>query len=226
MANHLDLEEQEQLDQLKHFWNTWGTLISVVLLVVAGSLAAWNGYRFWQEKQSNQAAALFDAIETAVTTNEQARMEQGFADIRGKYASTVQAGHAGLLVAKSATTAGNFALAKSALSWVASQSQDDGHKALARLRLSALLAEEKAYDDALAQLAAPFPSEYSAVVADRRGDLLVLQGKKAEAIAEYSKAYKDFPENVEYRRLVEIKLVALGEQPQVVAVSASQEATK
>jgi predicted negative regulator of RcsB-dependent stress response len=226
MANHLDLEEQEQLDQLKHFWNTWGTLISVVLLVVAGSVAAWNGYRFWQEKQSSQAAALFDAIETAATVNDQARLEQGFADIRGKYAGTVQAGHAGLLVAKSATTAGNLALAKSALTWVADQAHDEGHKALARLRLSALLIEEKAYDNALAQLAAPFPSEYSAVVADRRGDLMVLQGKKAEAVAEYSKAYKDFPENVEYRRLVEIKLSALGEQPQVVAASASQEASK
>ena len=24
MAKHLDLEEQEQIDALKHFWNTWG----------------------------------------------------------------------------------------------------------------------------------------------------------------------------------------------------------
>src|SRR5256885_5645964 len=28
MANHFDLEEQEQIEQLKHFWNTWGTLIT------------------------------------------------------------------------------------------------------------------------------------------------------------------------------------------------------
>ena len=51
MANHLDLEEQEQLDQLKHFWNTWGTLISTLLILVSGSLVAWNGYQYWKNSQ-------------------------------------------------------------------------------------------------------------------------------------------------------------------------------
>ena len=45
MAKHLDLEEQEQLDQLKHFWSRYGTLITGVLVVVLGAFAAWNGYQ-------------------------------------------------------------------------------------------------------------------------------------------------------------------------------------
>ena len=100
MANQLDLEEQEQLDQLKHFWNTWGTLISSVLVVVFGALAAWNGYQFWQNRQATQASALFDAVEVAVQTGDHTRVEQAFGDIRGKYAGTVQAAQAGLMVAK------------------------------------------------------------------------------------------------------------------------------
>ena len=75
MANHLDLEEQEQLDQLKHFWNTWGTPITAVLLVVMGGLAAWNGYQYWQNRQASQAAALLDAVEVAVQARDQARVE-------------------------------------------------------------------------------------------------------------------------------------------------------
>ena len=43
MATHLDLEEQEQLDQLKHFWNTYGTLITWLVLLLAGAFIAWNG---------------------------------------------------------------------------------------------------------------------------------------------------------------------------------------
>ena len=62
MANHLDLEEQEQLDQLKHFWNNWGTIISFVLVVVFGSVAAWNGYQFWQNREALHAASLLNAI--------------------------------------------------------------------------------------------------------------------------------------------------------------------
>jgi hypothetical protein len=34
MAKHLDLEEQEQLDELKHFWKTYGNLDHVVALIV------------------------------------------------------------------------------------------------------------------------------------------------------------------------------------------------
>jgi len=226
MANHLDLEEQEQLDQLKHFWNTWGNLISGVLLVVVGSLAAWNGYQFWQTRQATQAAALFDAVEVAASTGDATRLDQAFADIRGKYSGTTQAGQAGFLVAKVHVAKGDLDGAKAALTWVAENAADEGHKALGRLRLSGLLMEQKSYDDALKQLAGPFPAEYSAVVADRKGDLLSLQGKKPEAIAEYSRAYKDFSDSMEYRRLVEVKLNALGVQPQAVALAGSTEVSK
>ena len=41
MAN-LDLEEQEQLDQLKNFWQQYGNLISGVLIVVLAAVAGWN----------------------------------------------------------------------------------------------------------------------------------------------------------------------------------------
>ena len=54
-------------------------------------------------------------------------------------------------------------------------------------------------------------------MADRRGDVYNLQGKKAEAKAEYTKAYKGFDERSEYRRLVEVKLSALGVDPQQIA---------
>ena len=44
MATHLDLEEQEQLDALKHFWNQWGNLITWVLIAVLGAYAAWTAF--------------------------------------------------------------------------------------------------------------------------------------------------------------------------------------
>ena len=52
MATHLDLEEQEQLDQVKHFWKRYGNLITWVLIVVMGSFAAWNGWNWWQRDQA------------------------------------------------------------------------------------------------------------------------------------------------------------------------------
>lgn len=221
MANHLDLEEQEQLDQLKHFWNTWGTLISSVLLVVAGSLVAWNGYQYWQNRQAGQAAALFDAVDVAARSGDQARVAQAFGDLKAKYAGTTQAAQAGLTLAKLSVEAGNADMAKEALVWVADHAGDEGLKLLAKLRLASVLMDQKNYDEALKLVSGSVPVEFDGVFADRRGDILVSQGKRTEAIAEYTKAYKAFEEGVEYRRLVEIKLGALGVSPQAVAVAAA-----
>ncbi|MDP3228553.1 MAG: tetratricopeptide repeat protein [Acidovorax sp.] len=214
MAKHLDLEEQEQLDQLKHFWNTWGTLISSVLILVAGAVAAWNGYQYWQNRQAVQAAALFDAVDAAARSADSVRMEQAFSDIKLKYAGTAQAGQAGLTLAKAQFDAGNSDAAKDTLAWVAEKSSDDGLKAVAKLRLSGVLMDQKSYDEALKLISSGFPPEFDGVYADRKGDIFVLQDKRAEAIAEYTRAYKAFEEGVEYRRLVEIKLNALGVAPQ------------
>ncbi len=214
MAKHLDLEEQEQLDQLKHFWNTWGTLISSVLILVAGAVAAWNGYQYWQNRQAVQAAALFDAVDAAARSADSVRMEQAFSDIKLKYAGTAQAGQAGLTLAKAQLDAGNSDAAKATLAWVAEKSSDDGLKAIAKLRLSGVLMDQKSYDEALKLISSGFPPEFDAVYADRKGDIFVLQDKRAEATAEYTRAYKAFEEGVEYRRLVEIKLNALGVAPQ------------
>lgn len=221
MANHLDLEEQEQLDQLKHFWNTWGTLISSVLIVVAGSLVAWNGYQYWQNRQAGQAAALFDAVDVAARAGDQARVAQAFGDLKAKYAGTTQAAQAGLTLAKLSVEAGNADMAKEALVWVADHAGDEGLKLLAKLRLASVLMDQKNYDEALKLVSGSVPVEFDGVFADRRGDILVSQGKRTEAIAEYTKAYKAFEEGVEYRRLVEIKLGALGVSPQAVAVAAA-----
>jgi predicted negative regulator of RcsB-dependent stress response len=103
--------------------------------------------------------------------------------------------------------------------WVAEKSSDPGYQAVARLRLAAVLADGKAYAEALTQLAGPFPVQFEALVADRKGDVLMLDGKKELARAEYDKAYRAFEPRTEYRRLVEVKLNALGVDPQPAAVA-------
>ena len=192
-------------------------MISAVLVVVFGAVAAWNGYQFWQNRQAAQASALFDAVEAAVQAGDQKRVEQAFTDIREKYASTVQAAQAALLVAKVEMDKGQADAAKTALEWAANHASDDGYKSIARLRLASVLIEQKAYDAAMHVLSEKFPPEMQAVVADRKGDVLTLQDKKAEAVAEYSRAYAAFSDSVEYKRLVEVKLNALGVRPTVLA---------
>lgn len=213
MANQLDLEEQEQLDQLKHFWQQWGNAITWLAIVVLGSFAAWNGYQYWQRSQAAQAAAMYDEVERVLKSGDPARLDRALADMKDKFAGTVYAQQAALLAAKSYFEAGKPDAAKAALVWVIEKSGDEGYQAVARLRLAAVLLEAKEYDEGLKQLAAPMPGEFAALAADRRGDILVLQGKTDLARAEYERAFKGLDDRGEYRRLVEVKLNALGVNP-------------
>ena len=78
-----------------------------------------------------------------------------------------------------------------------------------------MLLESRAYEEALQQLAAPMPKDFAPLAADRSGDILLAQGKKAEAKAQYQSAYKALDERSDYRRIIEIKLNALGVDPVV-----------
>jgi predicted negative regulator of RcsB-dependent stress response len=220
MANHLDLDEQEQLDQFKHFWKQYGNLITWTLIAVLGAYAAWNGYQYWQRSQATQAAAMFDEVERSIATGDMAKIERALTDMNAKFGTSPYAQQAGLLAAKTFYEKGSLDASKKALATVAEKSSDVGYQAIAKLRLASAQIEGKNYDDAMKQLAGAFPKDFEPLAADRRGDVLALQGKPAEAKAEYVKAYKGLEERSSYRRLVEVKLNALGGDPVTTAVVA------
>ena len=222
MANHLDLEEQEQLDQLKHFWKQYGNIISWILIAVLGAYAGWNAYQYWERNQALQAAAMYDELERVSRQGDMSKVDRAFGDMKERFGSTTYAQQSGLLVARLNFEAGKVDAAKAALAWVAEKSPDASYQAIARLRLAGILAEAKAYPDAMVQLGGNFPAEFAALVADRKGDILALQGKPQEARAEYERAYKALEERNDYRRLVEIKLNALGVDPKPAASAATR----
>lgn len=221
MANNLDLEEQEQLDQIKHFWKQHGNWISWVLIVIFGGIAAWNAYQYWQRSQATQAAGLYDEVERAARGADLVKLEQALADMQSRYGSTAYAQQAGLLVAATLADNGKPEQARAALGWVAQKASDEGYKAVARLRLAGLLVENKAYEEALKELDGVTLKEFVPLAADRRGDIYSLQGQPAKAKEEYLKAYAGLKESGEYRRLVEVKLNALGVDPASIDKSAS-----
>jgi predicted negative regulator of RcsB-dependent stress response len=210
MARHLDLEEQEQLDELKHFWKQYGNLITWLLIAVCGDYAAWNGWQYWQRQQAVQASALYEEVERAAAGGDTARVEQAFKDLQEKFGRTSYAQQAGLLAGKVLADKAKPDAARAALQWVASEASDEGYRSLARLRLAALLVESRQYDEALKQLASSMPAQFEPLAADRRGDIYNLQGKKDQAKAEYTKAWQGLAQDIEYRQLVEVKLTALG----------------
>jgi predicted negative regulator of RcsB-dependent stress response len=210
MANHLDLEEQEQLDQIKHFWNQYGNLITGLLVLVLAAFAAWNGYQYWQKRTAAQASVMFEEVEKSIRAGDLPLAERAVGEMQKRFPSTVYAQQSGLALANLAYQKVQLDVVKSALTWVAESSGDVGYAALGRLRLAGALIDNKAFDEAHKVLAEAFPPAFDALVADRKGDLWVAQGKSTEAIAEYRKAWAGMAQRAEYRRLISVKLAALG----------------
>jgi predicted negative regulator of RcsB-dependent stress response len=221
MANQLDLQEQEQLDALKVFWRQYGNLITWTLTLALLAYAAWAGWNWYQREQSYKASAMYDELERAAQASDTDKVARVFADLKDRYPRTAYAEQGGLLAAKIQYEKGKVDAAISALDWVADNALEDEYRSLARLRLAGVLLDGRKFDDAIKQLDGATAPTFAALVADRRGDVLAAQGKADGAKAAYGQAYKQLDDKLEYRRLIEAKLVALGAAPGAVAAAAS-----
>lgn len=210
MAKHLDLEEQEQLDQIKHFWAKYGNAISWLLIVVFGGIAAYNGWNWWQRNQAAKAAVLYEEVDRAVQSQDLDRVGRVLADMRADFARTTFAAQASLLAGKALFDGGQLDKAREALQAVLNESKDEGLQAVARLRLASVELQAEKPDAALQVLQAKVPAAFEPLLADRRGDVLLAQGKADEAKAQYEAAWKALDASNEVRRLVAVKLASLG----------------
>lgn len=213
MANALDLQEQEQLDQFKALWARWGNPITWVLTLVLLAFAGYNGWNWWQREQGVKASAIADELDRAVAAGDTERAARIFADLKDRYAGSAYAQQGGLLLAKLQYDKGQADAAKASLGWVAEHAAEDEYRAVAQLRLAGVLLDQKQYDQALKALDAVSSPAFAALADDRRGDVFFAQGKIDAAKAAYQAAWKAMGDRVDYRRLIEAKLIALGAAP-------------
>jgi predicted negative regulator of RcsB-dependent stress response len=224
MASHLDLEEQEQLDQLKAFWARWGNLITWLLTAALAGYAGWVGWNYWQRDQAVKAAAMYDALDTAAQAKDADKVATVFADLKERFPRTTYATQAALLAAKVQHEKGQADAARASLAWAAEHGSEDEYRDIARLRLAGLQLDAKQYEEASKTLSSVKLPDFAALVADRRGDLAMLQGKPDQAKLEYKKAYDGLDKKLDYRRLLEAKLAGLGAapEPEVAASGVAQ----
>lgn len=215
----LDLQEQEQLDDIKAFWKRHGNLITWLVTAVLLAFAGWNGWNWYQRSQATQAAAMFDELDKAASTGDADKAGRVFNDMKDRYGRAALTQQAGLIAARVQYDKGQADAAKASLAWLGDNAVEDEYRAIARLRLAGVLLDAKDYPGALKALDGASAKEFAALVADRRGDVLLAQGKPDEARSAYQAAYKAMDEKIDYRRLVEVKLTALAAPPTPAAAA-------
>jgi predicted negative regulator of RcsB-dependent stress response len=206
-----DLEEQEQIDAIKGWWNDYGNLVMLVVIGALVAIAAFQGWRYYRNTQAQKSAVLYTQLSEAERANDAKRVRDIATQIIDGYGSSPYAGMAALAAAKADVNTGETDDAKKKLQWASEHAKDDAMRDVARLRLAGILLDEKKYDDALKLLSGKPGESYGVLYADRRGDILSAQGKTADARAAYREALDKAEANSNYRAVVELKLDALGE---------------
>jgi len=205
-----DLDEQERLDELKAWWKRWGNLVMIGLAVV---IAAGAGWRYWQNRtvtQSLQAAAVYEKLTQSLAANDAKGAREAGAMLIDQYKGTAYAPRAALLLAKLNVVGKDLKSAQAQLEWAASNSKEPAVKDLAHLRLAGVQLDQKQYDAALKTLSGTHSDAFAFRFHDLRGDVLLAQGKQADARAAYQAAFGKMQEDNPYRNIVELKLDALG----------------
>ena len=205
-----DLEEQEQIDEIKAWWKQYGNLVLLVVIAALLTVAGVRGWSYYQTKQGLEAGELYVQLQGAMGANDAKKAQDIAAVITDRYKRTGYAAFAALAAAKVAADTGDLATAKSRLQWVIDNARDDETRDIARLRLAAVLMDEKNYDEALKLLDAKHIETFTALYADLKGDALAAQGKIQEARAAYQTALDKSDSKSGYRALVQVKLDALG----------------
>lgn len=208
---HLDLEEQEQLAQLKSWWDTYGNMVVMGLVLAAVVFSGWQGWRFWQDRQSAEASNLYETLGKSMQGNEPKAVRDAAGELLEKYPGTLYASMGALSSAKYFFDKADLKAAKAQLQWVIDKTSSDEFRDVARLRMANVLLDEKAYDEGLKVLDAKHGDAFDAQFAALRGDLLFAKGQPAEAKAAYKTALeKADKKNTGLRESVQVRLDALG----------------
>ena len=207
----LDLEEQEQVAELKAWWKQHGNLIVSAVLAAALAFAGWQGWRWYSTNQAAHAAAVFDTLAKAAQAGDAKALRDAAGTLIESYPRTLYAPMGALVAARFHFDRNDPKAAKLQLQWVIDHAKSDEFRDLGRLRLAAMLLDEKAYDEALKVLDAKHSPAYDSQFAALRGDVLVAKNQPAEAKAAYQLALeKAGREQGAFRESVRMRLEALG----------------
>jgi len=205
-----DLEEQEQIATLKAFWNQYGNFILTLITIILLAIAGWRGWGWYQSRQAAEASAVYEQLKAAAQAKDAAKVKDAAGTLFEKFGGTAYGQMGALLAAKAYHDAGDDKAAKAPLQWAVEKAQDEEFRQLARVRLAGILLDEKAYDKALELLPMESAGRFAGEFADRRGDVMIAQGKRDDARAAYKLALEKLDERSPMRRLVQLKLDALG----------------
>ncbi len=206
-----DLQEQEQIDQLKAWWKANGNWITTAATVALVGVLGYQGWGLYQMRQAAAASVLyeeFDRVSSSKDPKDALKARDLAGTLIDQHGSTTYAALAALREARVNIDNADLKSAKAQLTWAMEHARPKELALLARIRLAGVLLDEKSYEPALETLKTDVPPAFATQFADRRGDVYAAQGKVADARAAYAEALSK-PGQQPTKVLIQMKLDAL-----------------
>ncbi len=206
-----DLEEQERVDALKDWWKQNRLFVYVALAAFVIAVGGVQGWRYYKAARADQAAESFAQFETTAEARDVKKTGAAARKLMEQYPDSPYATQAALTAARQSFEAGDRDAAQADLRWAVDKAKSAQMQNIARLRLAAVLLDQKKYDEALKLLDDNKDPAFLSLTADMKGDLYAAQGKLAEARSSYTLAIEKALVNSPSRQLMQIKLDMLGD---------------
>ena len=204
-----DLEQQEQMQHLKAFWKANGKWITSSLILVFLIVGSINGWKLWNNYNKEKASKILTNLEKNIEAQNTDIALRLYQEISKDYPNTLQAGLAGLLIAKSLISDGQRDEAASILDELTKNSQV---KWLAIIRLSNVLLDLNRPGEVIEIIPEIIPDHWVGIVVDRRGDAFATLGDFESAKKDWLRAltfYNANPSNQDVTRFISRKLATI-----------------
>jgi predicted negative regulator of RcsB-dependent stress response len=208
------LSEEEQWERLKAWLRTNGPSI---LVLAALMLLAWFGWKWWQERgerEAQAAAAVYDTIGTTFDAGRDAEALALIETLRKEHGESPYVDAADLMAANVHVANNELDKAVERLQRVATSAKDEYLRPVARLRLARVQSAQGQYDAALATLGTDEMGQHEPARLEARGDVLLAQGNREAALAEYQAARMLLPAAEQQEggvgELLDLKIADLG----------------
>lgn len=212
--------EDEQLEALKRWWQENGRSIVIGVVLALGLGFGWQTWQRNQQISAENASNLYQQMLQALASEQEVGGELGkqlATQLKDSHRGTVYAQFAALHLARLAVNSGQAALAEQELRWTLGMADTDSdiHR-VAQQRLARVVAAQGRADEAL-ELLADAPAAFAASYAMARGDILLQEGREAEALASYEAAAGALAEGTPVPPTLTDKLEYLGARVQAAA---------
>jgi len=214
MAGSYDFEEQERIAAIQHWWEDNAKFVYAAVAAFVLSVGGWQGWKYWSAVQTEDAAAM--ASQLAKARGDAKRTGDIAQAIVDKHPRSFFASEAALTAAQASFAAGDLAGARSRLEWVMANGRDE-HRGIARIRLAAVLLDEKKHAEALQVLDGNKDEAWTAMAADLKGDILFAQAASTRRAPPTSSPSTRASPRSPLRSLTELKLGALGAPNDIMA---------